>query len=195
MRISQTEIQHLTIAWLVLGLCFSIRYLLFQPHLFLPYFIVALIALGTAFIGHELAHKLVAQNFGYQAEFRLWWLGLVIAAISAVVTMGRVLFAAPGAVYILGYPRAREEGFISVSGVLANLLLAFFFFFLSQGGGFLGLIGDFSVLINLWLAAFNLLPVPPLDGSKVISWNLGVWLIVTAIAWGLFVLKTFGILG
>lgn len=157
------------------------------------FLLVALIALGTAFIGHELAHKLVAQNFGYQAEFRLWRLGLIIAAISAIVTMGHILFAAPGAVYILAYTRPREEGLISISGVLANLLLAFFFFFLSRGSGFVGLIGDWGVLINLWLAAFNLLPIPPLDGSKVMPWNLGVWIVVTAVAWGLFVLKMIGI--
>jgi len=30
----------------------------------------------------------------------------------------------------------------------------------------------YSVLINLILAAFNLIPIPPLDGSHVASWGL-----------------------
>jgi len=193
MRISRTEIQHLAIAWIVLGLCFSVRYLFSRPSLFLMFFLVALIGLGTAFIGHELAHKLVAQKFGYQAEFRLWWLGLIIAALSAIISMGRILFAAPGAVYILSYYIGRrEEGLISISGALANLVLAFFFFFMSQGSGFAGLVGDWGLTINLWLAAFNMLPIPPLDGRKVMSWNLGVWLIITVVAWGLFVFRLAG---
>lgn len=192
MRISRIEIEHLGIAWIVLGLCFSIRHLFSRPELFPKFFLLSLIGLGTAFIGHELAHKLVAQKFGYQAEFRLWWLGLVIAALSAFLTMGRVLFAAPGAVYILAYTRPREEGVIAVSGPLANLVLAFFFYFLSQGGGFAAAIGQWGSMINLWLAAFNLLPIPPLDGRKVMSWNLGVWIGVTVIAWGLFMFTITG---
>ncbi len=194
MRISRTEIEHLGIAWLVLGLCFSIRYLLLQPHLFPRFFLLALIGLGAAFIGHELAHKLVAQKFGYQAEFRLWWLGLVLAALFAFLTMGRVLFAAPGAVYILAYTRPREEGVIAVSGPLANLVLATLFYLLSQGVGFIATIGQWGFMINLWLAAFNLLPIPPLDGRKVMSWSLRAWIAVTIIAWGLFGLIMAGIL-
>lgn len=194
MTMSRTEMQHLTIAWLVLGLCFSIRYL-FRPELFPKFFLLALIGVGTAFIGHELAHKLVAQKFGYQAEFRLWWLGLLIAAISAIATMGRILFAAPGAVYILSYyTRPREEGLIAVSGAVANLVLAFFFYLLSLGNGFAAAIGNWGFMINLWLAAFNLLPIPPLDGTKVMAWNVAVWVVVATIAWGLFALVIMGIL-
>lgn len=194
MTMSRTEMQHLTIAWFVLGLCFSIRYL-FRPELFPKFFLLALIGVGTAFIGHELAHKLVAQKFGYQAEFRLWWLGLLIAAVSAIATMGRILFAAPGAVYIFSYyTRPREEGLIAVSGAVANLVLAFFFYLLSLGNGFAAAIGHWSFRINLWLAAFNLLPIPPLDGTKVMAWNVAVWVVVAAIAWGLFALVIMGIL-
>ncbi len=193
MRLSRTEIEHLTIAWIVLGLCFSVRYL-FQPQIFPKYFLLALIGVGTAFLGHELAHKLLAQKFGYWAEFRLWWLGLLIAALSAFLTLGRLLFAAPGAVHILSYTTRKEEGIISVSGPLANLVLALFFYFVvSQGSGFTALIGKYGFMINLWLAAFNLLPIPPLDGKKVMSWNLGIWILITAITWGWFFLTMIGV--
>jgi len=37
-----------------------------------------------------------------------------------------------------------------------------------------------------------MLPIPPLDGRKVMSWNLGVWLIITVVAWGLFVFRLAG---
>jgi Zn-dependent protease len=38
------------------------------------------------------------------------------------------------------------------------------------------------VSINSWLAFFNLLPLPPLDGSKVIVWKWQVWLLLIGIA-------------
>jgi Zn-dependent protease len=37
--------------------------------------------------------------------------------------------------------------------------------------------------LNLWLAAFNLLPFGPMDGAKVFKWNPLVWGIITVPAW------------
>jgi Zn-dependent protease len=34
----------------------------------------------------------------------------------------------------------------------------------------------YSVVINLVLALFNLIPIPPLDGSKILAMVLPVWL-------------------
>ena len=75
---------------------------------------------------------------------------------------------------------------VSLAGIMANLLLAFIGFvvlkvclhtglILLRGGGRLGSFEDPAALLleqflmmNLSLAIFNLLPVPPLDGSKVL---------------------------
>ena len=37
-------------------------------------------------------------------------------------------------------------------------------------------------LISLSLGVTNLLPIPPLDGSKVLSWSVPIWLVTFAIA-------------
>ncbi len=129
--------------------------------------LVSLIAVSTGFIFHELAHKLVAQRFGCWAEYRMWELGLIGALFLVVVTGW--LFIAPGAVYIVpGYfgITRREDGIISASGAAANIALAAVFLLV----GF-----RFGAVINAWLALFNMLPFPPLDGSKVIRWNFAVW--------------------
>jgi Zn-dependent protease len=43
-------------------------------------------------------------------------------------------------------------------------------------------IWGFFAYINAWLALFNLLPIPPLDGSKMIRTNPALWLPVIAVA-------------
>ena len=194
MTFSKTEIRDLSIAWLVLGFCFSFRYLFSSLRAFAMFFMVALIGIGVGFIFHELSHKLVAQRFGYLAEFRLWRIGLVIALASAIISLGQFLFFAPGAVYVSSYPRSREEGLISAAGPLANIVLAVVFFFISYGSGVLGMIGEWGFILNLWLAAFNLLPVPPLDGRKIFSWSRRIWVILAAVSWGLLALGMFGII-
>jgi Zn-dependent protease len=71
---------------------------------------------------------------------------------------------------------ARGEMVVSFAGPASNFLAAFIaarlikLFYLSalSGGYFLGMISDF-IWLNLALAVFNLLPVPPLDGSHILE--------------------------
>jgi len=46
-----------------------------------------------------------------------------------------------------------------------------------------GVIGYSGFMVNLWLAAFNMLPFPPLDGGKVLSWNPIIWALVAIPLW------------
>jgi Zn-dependent protease len=203
MKFSLVEIRDLAICWVVLGFCFSFQYLM--PSRDLPYdralaqfavfFVVALIGIGAGFVFHELAHKGVAQRFGYHAEFRLWKMGLIIAIASAVLSFGKFLFFAPGAVYTRAnkYPDPKEEGLISAAGPVVNLIIAGLFYLLSFYGGMLELIGFFGFQINLWLAAFNLVPFPPLDGVKIFQWNKAAWTVMAVLSWGTLLLMMAGV--
>ena len=42
------------------------------------------------------------------------------------------------------------------------------------------LLGRLGIIINLFLAAFNLIPYGPLDGKTVISWSKPVWFVTFA---------------
>ena len=65
---------------------------------------------------------------------------------------------------------------VSIAGILANLVLVVFFGLLIRFAPMLGIpldspfykITSIIVLLNLVLALFNLIPIPPLDGSKIL---------------------------
>lgn len=197
MQVTKQELLHIFIAWLVISLAFAWRgFSAFS--LFLSYVPIILVATGTGFIIHELAHKFTAIYYGCKARFFMWPSGLFFAVILSLATGGSFVFAAPGAVYIWGkHTSRRENGIISLAGPLSNLLIAIVF--LGLVIGLVGVVTNKFVLsllytvmnVNLFLGLFNLLPVPPLDGYKVIRWSIPVWAIMLFIFVGLFVLLSF----
>ncbi|NWG09360.1 MAG: site-2 protease family protein [Nitrososphaerales archaeon] len=187
---SWTEFQHLLIAWLALGLAFSIS-TIGSLGLFTMFFMISLLTIGAGFIGHELLHKFVAQRYGCYAEFRMWPMGLILALAFAVLSGGRLIFAAPGAVYItpmLYDITKRENGIISLSGPMANVFIALIFLSFAFYNGLLGEIGSLGFYINALLAAFNLIPLPPMDGYKVFMWNKFVWAALAVPLWAVLFL-------
>ncbi len=143
-------------------------------------FAAVIIAVGTGFVLHELAHKYAAIHYGSHAEYFAWPAGLGLALLLSFVTNGGFVFAAPGAVYIFGENLGKKEnGIISAAGPLTNIIIAVLFLLISvlvmPVAPLIGAIASIGMRVNLFLAAFNLLPFGPLDGTKVISWNPIVW--------------------
>jgi Zn-dependent protease len=167
---SKTEILHIILALVVLTFAFSfalVRPLGFANISALP---ISFLVIGTGFLLHELGHKFTAQHFGLWAEFRAFPQGLIFALLFALIA--RVVFAAPGAVYIGGGGSQRESGIISLAGPLTNIgiaLIALPFELLDIGG--IGWIAFLVFFINSFLALFNMFPFGPLDGRKVFRWN------------------------
>jgi len=179
---NKKEISDLTISWVVISFAFSIiirsnfaGYFAF-PSDFIIAFLVSAIGVGTGFVFHELAHRTVAIHFGAQAEYRAWTKGLLIALASAFLGF---VFAAPGAVYIYGQHITRKEnGLISLAGPLTNAVIAICFIsinYLFELPALLEIIFSYSAYINMFLGLFNMIPFPPLDGSKIFRWNPLIW--------------------
>lgn len=176
------EMRDLLVSWVTVSFAFTWSGVgaLFSGELFRNFlleFFVILVAVGTGFILHELAHKYLAIHYGAHAEFRAWNSGLLIALLLAFLTNGALVFAAPGAVYIFGDNISRKQnGLISLAGPLTNISIGLLALFLSFGAfGLLLVVLSSVARINLWLAFFNLVPIFPLDGSKVLTWNALVW--------------------
>lgn len=67
------------------------------------------------------------------------------------------------------------EAIVAIAGPLSNIFLAIIFgLFIRFGSNLITLnqsflsLASFVVLINITLAIFNLVPIPPLDGSKIL---------------------------
>lgn len=178
LRFTRSELSHIAISVLVLAIAVSGIGPNWPGLTTIGRNIAAVsLPLVAGFFGHEIAHKYTAMRYGYWSVYRMWPLGLLIALLFGVISSGRVLFAAPGAVMILTpYITRKENGLISLAGPLANIAIAIAFYPLIYVGGLIGLMGSFGVFVNLWLAFFNLLPIPPLDGSKLVQWNSMVWI-------------------
>ena len=109
----------------------------------------------------------------------------LILAVILAITIG-IVFAAPGAVYVMGRSiTTRQNGIISWAGPLTNLAIVLLFgmvYGLTNPSGFLKMMLEITMYINLFLAAFNMVPIFPLDGSKVFAWSKTAWALTIAVA-------------
>ena len=157
---------------------------------------IMLIAVGPAFVLHEIGHKIIAKKNGCWAEFRADPKGLQFGVLISLF-LG-VLFMAPGAVMVAGLVTRRQNGHIAIAGPLVNLglfvigiPLGAFLFMLTNAQDYstIGYLQDGTLVwqsmvydivlywigANLILGLFNMIPLGPLDGVKVKDWNNGVW--------------------
>lgn len=191
---SRIEIRDITISVLVLTAAFTIIFSdwkLFSDDTVLNtvYWIVAsLLMVILSFILHEFGHKFTAQKLGAWSEYRMYPIGLIICLIGSLFGF---LFAAPGAVYIRGYITDEMNGRISVMGPAVNILISVTSLLLCVALGDSLASNLFFLLgyMNAFLAAFNLLPIPPLDGSKILKWNPAVYIVTVIAAVTLFIVS------
>ena len=169
--------------------------------------IAGFVATATGFILHEMGHKFVAIRRGYLAHFRLWIWGLVLTISIVTISGGGLVFGAPGAVYIspsaagfYGYDPSRgssdqeeDNMIISAAGPGINFAFAIGFLALlfSVPSGFLHTVAIFGLFLNVELGSFNMLPVPPLDGSKIFRKSIPIALGLALPLWGMFIAFNF----
>jgi Zn-dependent protease len=109
-------------------------------------------------------------------------MGLLLGFVTAL--LGFTLIA-PGAVNIAGTITKEQYGRISLAGPAMNIVIGSVFlvaWLALDDGGLLSESLNIMAYLSLILAVFNLLPIPPLDGSKVVRWNIPIYLLVMAMA-------------
>ena len=142
-------------------------------------FIIIAIPLLYAVIFHELAHGWVAYRMGDPTAKSLGRLSLnPLKHLDPMGTLMLFLFGFGWAKPVpVNFNQLRDKRLgmilVSAAGIITNILLAFCALFLyrllslSSSSISAQLLYYFS-RINIILAAFNLIPLPPLDGSKIL---------------------------
>ncbi|MFH1784265.1 MAG: site-2 protease family protein [bacterium] len=153
------------------------------------YLILALPVLFFAVVMHEYAHGWMAEKAGDPTARQMGRLtlnplahvdpvGTVILPILLIVIKSPILFgwAKPVPINPLNFHNPKRDIIrVSLAGAAANLMLAVVcsillrISFLIAELPALKIILEIGVLINLILGVFNLIPIPPLDGSKVLA--------------------------
>ncbi|WP_407453710.1 site-2 protease family protein [Methanobrevibacter sp.] len=188
-KFTSSEVRDLIIAFFVISLCFAILYAGRNASGIITMLPIVMVGVGLGFILHELGHKFVSMKYGYWAEFKLWPQGLIFALLSSFFGF---VFAAPGAVYTYAnYMTDEINGKISIAGPIVNIILALLFLAVatmvypsiySTNSALIFIVCSLGYSINSFLALFNLIPIGNLDGSKVLTWNFGIWIITIAVA-------------
>jgi Zn-dependent protease len=153
---------------------------------------VAIYALPVLFAitVHEAAHGYAARHFGDDTAYRLGRITLnPIKHIDPVGTilMPLMLYFATSGAFLFGYAKPvpvqfgnlrnpkRDMVWVALAGPGANLVQAFFWYaalIMLQGMGineyFFLKMCQGGVLVNVVMFAFNLFPLPPLDGGRIL---------------------------
>lgn len=188
---------------------------------------IAAIPLIFAITLHEAAHGWVASKFGDKTALMLGRvtlnpakhidpIGTIVFPILTLLLSGFMFgWAKPVPVnyHNLHNPR-RDMLFVALAGPLSNLVMAFLWAIIAKltmmvfisdthsvlktTATFIHLSAQFGILINCLLMVLNLIPIPPLDGSRVVSSLLppsvtyyyekiepyGIWILLALLIFG-----------
>lgn len=152
--------------------------------------IIAIIPLVFAITVHEAAHGWVASKFGDHTALLMGRVTLNpikhIDPIGTILIPVVMLLLSP---FVIGYAKPvpvnwqnlhhprRDMALVAIAGPGSNLLMALAWagiakaslLFVHASPSYLYLMAIFGIHINILLMILNLLPIPPLDGSRVIT--------------------------
>ncbi len=146
--------------------------------------LLLVLAVGPAIILHECAHGLVAYVMGDSTAKDQG--RLTLNPISHIDPIGSILV--PGALFLLhspfffGWAKPVPVNFrniknyrlglilVAIAGPLTNVILAVVYIWIYKLGilASLSQVWQWAIVFNLVLCVFNLIPIPPLDGSRIV---------------------------
>lgn len=178
---TREEIRDILISILALSMFFS------YPD-FRDLFFISLGIISVSFIFRQIIHKIMAHRLQCTASYKIFAPGLIIGFGSMFLKeIFSFVVLISGYIEIVPYKFGRwgikvikltpyDLGIITLAGILINIFFAYFFLL------FDGYIFQLITTINALLAFFSLIPIPPLDGSKIFMWSIGGWVFLILIS-------------
>jgi Zn-dependent protease len=151
-------------------------------------FVFKIVILIISVMAHEVAHGAAAYAFGdptAKNQGRLTLNPLKHIDLFGSIILPAILFIT-NASFLFGWAkpvpynpynlknRRLGEFCVSIAGIATNFAIAIIFAVVIKFSAVLGLSNDFIyligyiILLNITLGVFNLVPIPPLDGSKIL---------------------------
>lgn len=151
----------------------------------------ALIFVAIALFVHHGGQRLWGLFRGFRVEQRIWWYGILISLLGVIVSDGLFVFLGASSTLIHPLPKHRfgrfrygpnlsEYAMVCLAGPVFNIFLASFVVVLSWMTLFPAELAASLFTFNLIFAAWNLLPIPPLDGSRVMYFSRLTYVFLSA---------------
>ena len=151
--------------------------------------VIIIIALILSIVLHEMAHGYAAHWLGdptARLQGRLSLNPLVhLDPLGSILVPALLFFGNAGFIFGWAKPvpynpynlsdQRYGEAKVAAAGPLVNIAIALMFSVLIRAEATLGLsatfldIASYVVYLNILLALFNMIPIPPLDGSKILT--------------------------
>lgn len=141
---------------------------------------------------HEVAHGWVARKYGDNTAYAQGRLTLNpikhIDLVGTIIIPGLLLLTFTG--FVFGWAKPvpvdprnfknprRDMAMVALAGPVSNIIMALLWALIARIGGLIAVefitmpmiyMGIAGISINLVLALINLLPIPPLDGSRILT--------------------------
>ena len=170
----------ITIAVLTFVVAYNDGAKTFELSHWLKNLVIMLVIVTASVFVKQYGYKISAAIGGFKTDYQVWWYGAIAAIIITILSRGHIWLLIPGAI-VFQHLTVNRLGFfryganvraMSMMALGSNLALIVF------GGIFKTLdiwisagtnpIIDKLFLFTIFYAAWSLVPIPPLDGSKMV---------------------------
>jgi Zn-dependent protease len=182
------ELYNIVVSVLIIALIFA--YNVKTPGATFATYPRALLAVSVVMLLHIAAQKFMASRLGCVAFYRLWFPGLIMSLLLMIIGLKPIVLV--GVVSLSAYKFGRfgfksrqmtmtEIGWIGTAGPATSIIMASLFKILAAGSAAGGTLFSYMAIVSGLIAFFSLLPIKPLDGSKVVLWDPVVWMFMMLI--------------
>ena len=161
----------------------KLRYFYFGAPAIVIGILIPIIAAAIAVVPHEIAHRQTARVYGCNSRFILSFKGFLATLLINLLSRftGVLVFVSgfTGIFCRFGLMSKDVEGKTAFAGPATNLAIAvisiLLLLTLRPTNAYIDYLLSQTYEFNSYVAFFNLIPIPPLDGQKVMKWNIGIW--------------------